>query len=197
MLIGTKRTADLYVAFWTMVITVVMLFMSSHSRYGRTVRAIHDDEIAVGASGLNTMYLKVLISAISTFSAGAAGGIFAQCIGSLSPTMTGWLSSINYVITVVFGGMGSLTDSIISAIGLTALPELLRASTDYHMFAYSVVLVLVMIFRPQGIFESWEFSLPRLVNCTLFRGAAGKGAKSTASVEQHDQSSDKIVKEVS
>lgn len=68
--------------------------------------------------------------------------------------MAGWLNSINYMIMVVFGGMGSLTGSIVSAIGLTILPELLRASQSYRMLAYSVVLVLVMIFRPQGIFGS-------------------------------------------
>ena len=153
--------------------------------------------VAAGASGLNTTYLKVLVFAISAFFAGIAGGIFAQYIGSLNPTMAGWLNSINYVIMVVFGGMGSLTGSIVSAIGLTILPELLRAFADYRMLAYSVVLVLVMIFRPQGIFGSWEFSLPRLVNRMLFRGAAGKGAKPAASAKQHDQSDDKTVKEAS
>ena len=142
-LIGIERTANLYVVFWIMVVTVVVLFMFGN------------------------------------------------------PTMAGWLNSINYVIMVVFGGMGSLTGSIVSAIGLTILPELLRAFADYRMLAYSVVLVLVMIFRPQGIFGSWEFSLPRLVNRMLFRGAAGKGAKPAASAKQHDQSDDKTVKEAS
>ena len=196
-LIGIERTANLYVVFWIMVVTVVVPFMFGRSRYGRAVKAIRDDEIAAGASGLNTTYLKVLVFAISAFFAGIAGGIFAQYIGSLNPTMAGWLNSINYVIMVVFGGMGSLTGSIVSAIGLTILPELLRAFADYRMLAYSVVLVLVMIFRPQGIFGSWEFSLPRLVNRMLFRGAAGKGAKPAASAKQHDQSDDKTVKEAS
>ena len=165
-LIGIERTANLYVVFWIMVVTVVVLFMFGRSRYGRAVKAIRDDEIAAGASGLNTTYLKVLVFAISAFFAGIAGGIFAQYIGSLNPTMT-------------------------------ILPELLRAFADYRMLAYSVVLVLVMIFRPQGIFGSWEFSLPRLVNRMLFRGAAGKGAKPAASAKQHDQSDDKTVKEAS
>ena len=87
--------------------------------------------------------------------------------------------------------------SIVSAIALTILPELLRAFSTYRMLVYSVALVLIMIFRPQGIFGSWEFSLPRLVNRMLFRGAAGKGAKPAASAKQHDQSDDKTVKEAS
>ena len=109
--------------------------------------------------------------------------------------MAGWLNSINYVIMVVFGGMGSLTGSIVSAIGLTILPELLRAFADYRMLAYSVVLVLVMIFRPQGIFGSWEFSLPRLVNRMLLRGTAGKGAKSAAKADAEPETPETATKE--
>lgn len=81
-LIGIERTANLYVVFWIMVVTVVVLFMFGRSRYGRAVKAIRDDEIAAGASGLNTTYLKVLVFAISAFFAGIAGGIFAQYIGA-------------------------------------------------------------------------------------------------------------------
>ena len=196
-LIGIDRLANLYVVFWITVVTVVLLFMFARSRYGRAVKAIRDDEIAASASGINITYMKVLVFAISAFFAGIAGGIFAQYIGSLNPAMAGWLQSINYVIMVVFGGMGSLTGSIVSAIALTILPELLRAFSTYRMLVYSVALVLIMIFRPQGIFGSWEFSLPRLVNRMLFRGAAGKGAKPAASAKQHDQSDDKTVKEAS
>ncbi|KFI40814.1 ABC superfamily ATP binding cassette transporter, ABC protein [Bifidobacterium angulatum] len=149
-LIGIDRLANLYVVFWITVVTVVLLFMFARSRYGRAVKAIRDDEIAASASGINVTYMKVLVFAISAFFAGIAGGIFAQYIGALTPSMAGWLQSINYVIMVVFGGMGSLTGSIVSAIGLTILPELLRAFSDYRMLVYSVVLVLIMIFRPQA-----------------------------------------------
>lgn len=196
-LIGIERTANLYVVFWIMVVTVVVLFMFGRSRYGRAVKAIRDDEIAAGDAREERGDREDEHLEVRGVESGGAGGIFAQYIGSLNPTMAGWLNSINYVIMVVFGGMGSLTGSIVSAIGLTILPELLRAFADYRMLAYSVVLVLVMIFRPQGIFGSWEFSLPRLVNRMLFRGAAGKGAKPAASAKQHDQSDDKTVKEAS
>lgn len=168
-LIGIDRLANLYVVFWITVITVVFLFMFGRSRYGRAVKAIRDDEIAASASGINTTYLKVLVFAISAFFAGIAGGIFAQYIGSLNPAMAGWLNSINYVIMVVFGGMGSITGSIVSAIGLTILPELLRAFSEYRMLVYSIALILVMIFRPQGIFGSWEFSISRVINRVFYR----------------------------
>ena len=189
-LIGIERTANLYVVFWIMVVTVVVLFMFGRSRYGRAVKAIRDDEIAAGASGLNTTYLKVLVFAISAFFAGIAGGIFAQYIGSLNPTMAGWLNSINYVIMVVFGGMGSLTGSIVAAVGLTILPELLRAFSAYRMLVYSVVLVIIMVFRPQGLFGNWEFSLPKFVNKWFYPVRVKMHGKSGAS-----QSASKKTKE--
>ena len=175
-LIGIDRLANLYVVFWITVVTVVLLFMFARSRYGRAVKAIRDDEIAASASGINITYMKVLVFAISAFFAGIAGGIFAQYIGSLNPSMAGWLQSINYVIMVVFGGMGSLTGSIVSAIGLTILPELLRAFSTYRMLVYSVALVLIMIFRPQGIFGNWEFSLTKTIN-KLFYPMKFKGTR--------------------
>ena len=192
-LIGIDRLANLYVVFWITVVTVVLLFMFARSRYGRAVKAIRDDEIAASASGINVTYMKVLVFAISAFFAGIAGGIFAQYIGALTPSMAGWLQSINYVIMVVFGGMGSLTGSIVSAIGLTILPELLRAFSDYRMLVYSVVLVLIMIFRPQGIFGNWEFSLPKAINRIFYpkgksggTGQAGKGETADSKEAKHE-----------
>ena len=153
--------------------------------------------------------MKVLVFAISAFFAGIAGGIFAQYIGSLNPSMDGWLQSINYVIMVVFGGMGSLTGSIVAAVGLTILPELLRAFSAYRMLVYSVVLVIIMVFRPQGLFGNWEFSLPKFVNTWFYpvrvkmHGKAGASqsaaqttkatGETTASSEINTSSEDKEV----
>ena len=189
-LIGVDRIANLYVVFWITVVTVVLLFMFARSRYGRAVKAIRDDEIAASASGINITYLKVMVFAISAFFAGIAGGIFAQYIGSLNPSMAGWLQSINYVIMVVFGGMGSLTGSIVSAIGLTILPELLRAFASYRMLVYSVALVLIMIFRPQGIFGNWEFSLPKLINKLFYPVKTKAHGKSDAAVANENAAKD-------
>ena len=184
------RLANLYVVFWITVVTVVLLFMFARSRYGRAVKAIRDDEIAAGASGINITYLKVMVFAISAFFAGIAGGIFAQYIGALTPSMAGWLQSINYVIMVVFGGMGSLTGSIVAAVGLTILPELLRAFSEYRMLVYSVVLVLIMVFRPQGIFGNWEFSLPKLVNKLFYPSRIKAHGRSATVAKTAGKSSD-------
>ena len=135
---------------------------------------------------------------IEFFLFGIAGGIFAQYIGSLNPAMAGWLQSINYVIMVVFGGMGSLTGSIVSAIALTILPELLRAFSTYRMLVYSVALVLIMIFRPQGIFGNWEFSLTKTINKLFYpmkvkAHGKSKQAESTAKAAKDTAKTDETV----
>ena len=168
-LVGINRLADIYVVFWMVVISVALLYTFIRSKYGRAIIAIRDDDIAAGASGLNTTFYKVLAFTVSAFFAGIAGGIFAHYIGSLNAAIFGWLKSTEYVIMVVFGGMGSLTGSILAAIVLSALPELLRSFSEYRMLAYSVALVLVMIFKPTGLLGTYEFSLYRLLN-RIFHG---------------------------
>ena len=179
-------------------ICIFLIVLLINSSYGRAFKAIRDDEIAASASGINITYMKVLVFAISAFFAGIAGGIFAQYIGSLNPAMAGWLQSINYVIMVVFGGMGSLTGSIVSAIALTILPELLRAFSTYRMLVYSVALVLIMIFRPQGIFGNWEFSLTKTINKLFYpmkvkAHGKSKQAESTAKAAKDTAKTDETV----
>ena len=134
-------------AFWIMVVCVTVMFLFVRSRFGRTVQAIREDYIAASASGINVTYYKVLTFAISAFFAGIGGGVYTQNMTAMIP-----------------GGTGSLTGSIIGAAFLSSLPELMRDFSTYRMLAYSIVLVLVMLFRPGGIFGRWEFSLNRLLD---------------------------------
>ena len=134
----------------------------------------------------------------SAFFAGIAGGIFAQYIGSLNPTMAGWLNSINYVIMVVFGGMGSLTGSN----RLRHRPDHpARAAARLRRLPYARLLggagARHDLSARRASSDPGSSRLPRLVNRMLLRGAAGKGAKPAASAKQHDQSDDKTVKEAS
>lgn len=161
-LIGIRNLGSLYIAFLLMAATVAVLFSFVRSKYGRAIMAIREDDIASEAAGINNTYYKVLAFTVSAFFAGVAGAIFAhRGLGTLQPSDFTFLKSTEYVIMVVLGGMGSLTGSIIAAISLSALPELLRAFSDYRMLVYSVVLVLMMIFRPIGLCGSYEFSLTR------------------------------------
>lgn len=131
-------------------------------KYGRAIMAIREDDIASEASGLNNTYYKVLAFTVAAFFAGVAGALFAhRGTGTIQPGDFTFLKSTEYVIMVVMGGMGSLTGSVIAAVALTVLPEALRAFAEYRMLIYSIVLVLMMIFRPIGLCGKYEFSLLR------------------------------------
>ena len=150
-------------AFWIMVVCVTIMFLFVRSRFGRTVQAIREDYIAASASGINVTYYKVLTFAISAFFAGIGGGVYAHYMTAMIPTNFNFNYSAELLSEVIIGGTGSLTGSIIGAAFLSSLPELMRDFSTYRMLAYSVVLVLVMLFRPGGIFGRWEFSLSRLL----------------------------------
>ena len=166
--------------FWIMVVCVTIMYLFVRSKYGRTVQAIREDYIAASASGINVTYYKVMTFAISAFFAGIGGGIYAHYMTAMIPTNFNFNYSAELLSEVIIGGTGSLTGSIIGAAFLSALPELMREFSTYRMLAYSVVLVLVMLFRPGGIFGRWEFSLTCALEKLTGRGTvkakAEKGA---------------------
>ncbi|MDO5549826.1 MAG: branched-chain amino acid ABC transporter permease [Lachnospiraceae bacterium] len=173
---GILKLADFYWSYWIMVVCVAVMYMYVRSRYGRTVKAIREDYIAAAASGINVTYYKVLTFAIAAFFAGVGGGIYAHYMTAMIPTNFNFNYSAELLSEVIIGGTGSLTGSIIGAAFLSSLPELMRSFSTYRMLAYSVVLVLVMIFKPGGIFGSWEFSLSRILHIGTGRlnGTAAK-----------------------
>lgn len=160
---GILKLSDFYWSFWIMVVCVTVMYMYVRSRYGRTVKAIREDYIAAAASGINVTFYKVLTFAVAAFFAGIGGGIYAHYMTAMIPTNFNFNYSAELLSEVIIGGTGSLTGSIIGAAFLSSLPEVMRQFSTYRMLAYSVVLVLVMIFKPGGIFGSWEFSLSRLL----------------------------------
>ena len=151
-------------AFWIMVVCVTVMFLFVRSRFGRTVQAIREDYIAASASGINVTYYKVLTFAVSAFFAGVGGSVYAHYMTAMIPTNFNFNYSAELLSEVIIGGTGSLTGSIIGAAFLSSLPELMRDFSTCRMLAYSIVLVLVMLFRPGGIFGRWEFSLNRLLD---------------------------------
>ena len=146
----------------TFVVVAISLFLihtMMKSRHGRAILAIRDNEIAAEASGVNTTYYKTLAFVVSAFFAGVGGGLYAGCVGVMAPAKFGFMKSIEILVMVVLGGMGSMLGSVLSATVLTILPEALRAFADYRMVVYAVVLILVMIFRPQGLLGTYDFSM--------------------------------------
>ena len=123
------------------------------------------------------MLFRSLTFAVSAFFAGVGGSVYAHYMTAMIPTNFNFNYSAELLSEVIIGGTGSLTGSIIGAAFLSSLPELMRDFSTYRMLAYSVVLVLVMLFRPGGIFGRWEFSLTRLLDGIRHpKAKAAKGA---------------------
>lgn len=143
------------------LMTTVVLWRMIHSVHGRAFLSVREDEIAAQAMGVDTTQVKVRAFVISSFFAGVAGSIFAHATHYLNPSTFTFTKSVDVIIMVVLGGMGSLTGSILAAMVITVLPEALRPLQDYtgidvRMVIYSLALILFMITRPQGIFGTRE-----------------------------------------
>lgn len=157
------KTTTFLNAFICVGITCFVIHTMMKSRHGRAVLSIRENEIAAESCGINTTYYKTMAFVMSAFFAGVAGSLYAGNIGILDPSGFGFMRSIEILVMVVLGGMGSMIGSVISATVLTALPELLRAFADYRMVAYSLLLIIVMIFAPKGLMGTYDFSLSRLI----------------------------------
>jgi len=158
-LTGIPKYSNFLNVFIVVGISLFLIHTMMKSRHGRAILAVRDNEIAAEASGVNITYYKTLAFVASAFFAGVGGGLYAGCVGVMAPAKFGFMKSIEILVMVVLGGMGSMLGSVISSTVLTILPEALRAFSDYRMVVYAVVLVLVMIFRPQGLLGTYDFSL--------------------------------------
>ena len=169
---GLKRIPK-YSSFTLVFICVVVSCYIIHtimkSRHGRAILSIREDEIASESSGIRTTYYKTFAFVLSAMLAGIAGCLYAGYLGSLYPSTFKFMKSIEILVMVVLGGMGSMLGSILSATVLTILPELLRSFSDYRMVVYSLALVVMMIFRPKGLLGSYDFSLSRSLETFLNR----------------------------
>ncbi|MDY6066030.1 MAG: branched-chain amino acid ABC transporter permease [Finegoldia sp.] len=156
------------------IVSVALMYSVMTSRHGRAVLAIKDNELAAQSSGINVTYYKTFAFGLSALFAGVAGAIYAQTIGVIGSNVFNYNKSFDILVMVVLGGMGSFTGSIISATGLTILPEVLRSLSDWRMIIYSVVLVLVMIFRPEGLMGRREFSIRKFLKIDNPKTGEGK-----------------------
>ncbi|MDB6126059.1 MAG: inner-rane translocator [Pedosphaera sp.] len=141
--------------FWTygvVAITVYVVISMVHSTYGRGFLAVHDDEVAAEAMGLNTTRYKIIAFVVGAFFAGIAGGLFSHSVTSIDPRGFDFIRSIEIVVMVILGGMGNTVGVILAAILLTLLPEFLRPIAEYRMMIYSLLLIVLMLTRPQGLF---------------------------------------------
>ncbi|MDK2822980.1 MAG: branched-chain amino acid transport system permease protein [Clostridia bacterium] len=156
------------------IITVIFHFLLIDSSYGRAFKAIREDEKAAQAMGIALFKHKVMAMVISSFFAGIGGALLASLIGTIDPLMFRFLLTFNILLIVVVGGMGSISGSIISAISITILMEVLRALDQgfmglpalpgLRMVVFALLLMSVVLFYPKGLMGNEELSWNKLMN---------------------------------
>src|SRR5919106_190497 len=152
---GTLIDTKYYFLFLALVVVwVVAIHLLDSSRIGRAWVAIREDEIAAAAMGVPVFRMKLAAFAIGACTAGVGGVVYASQVGFINPPTFNIFQSILILTMVVIGGMGSIAGSIIGAAVVVLLPEIFRGFEDYRFFAFGVVIVVMMIFRPQGVLPS-------------------------------------------
>jgi branched-chain amino acid transport system permease protein len=157
---GIPKYTSLFWVYAVAAVTIFVAYRLKRGTFGRAFLSIREDEIAAEAMGVNTTRYKVWAFVLSAFFAGIAGGLFAHTLGvGLSAETAGFLKSFDIIIMVVLGGLGSISGAIIAAAVVTLLPEVLREIPQYRLIIYALALILIMIFRPKGLFgvhELWD-----------------------------------------
>lgn len=160
-----RFVSSYFVCLAWVILCFIVLWRLKFSQYGKAFFSIREDEMAAESMGIPTTAVKIKAFVLSSFFAGVAGALYAHLTNVITPnSFTFSEKSVNAVIMVVLGGMGSITGSCLAAIFLTVMPELLRSvqdviGIDIRMILFSLCLILVMIFRPQGMMGEKEVSL--------------------------------------
>lgn len=160
-LMGMPGTIEFTGAFISVVITIYVIYAIVKSRHGRAIISIKEDEIASELTGINVTYYKILAFVISAFFAGLAGGLYAHYMGMLVPKSFDYNKSVEILVMVVLGGLGNLKGSVIAAIVLTILPEMLREFADYRMLLYAVVLIATMVIKETNMLDKFKEFKPK------------------------------------
>lgn len=156
-----EKASNYTIVFIVAVIAVVIISNLVKSRHGRAICAIRDNVIAAESAGINVVYYKLLAFTVAAFFAGVAGVLYGHNLGILKPDTFDFNKSIEILVIVVLGGMGSIRGSIISAVIVTVLPEVLRGMEDYRMLAYAVVLIAIMLLNASPRFAALKNRLFR------------------------------------
>lgn len=176
---GIPPMASWSFIFGFVVIVTLITVNYIHSGPGRATMAIREDEIAAESMGVNTTKYKVTAFVIGAITASMAGAIYASFVQTIAPKDFGFMKSIDILIIVVFGGIGSVTGTFISAIVLGVLNMFLQDAGALRMIIYALALIVIMIFKPGGLLGTWELSVKR-----LFEKTNKKEDDSNASIER-------------
>ncbi len=159
---GLKRIpkmVDLNIVVIVLIVVTAFVFLFIRSRHGRAIISIRENEIAAESIGIPTTFYKVYGFFVSAFLAGVAGGLFAMYQRYLTPEKFKFMFSVELFIIVVFGGMGSITGTIVAGCFLAFLTEMLYDYDELRLLIYALLLILLMIFKSDGLLGRHEFSL--------------------------------------
>lgn len=164
--INIPKWSNLSWVYLFVILTIIFMANLKRSTFGRAIIAIREDEIAAETMGVNLFYFKLFSFTIGAGIAGIAGALFAHTQQFLHPTNFTFMWSVVILVMIILGGLGSITGSIIGAIVLTLFPEALRFFGEniaqLRMTIYSLLLIILMLWRPTGLFGTHEFSFKKL-----------------------------------
>lgn len=175
---GIPRLTTFPIAFWIMVFVVYVIKNFKNSADGRACLAIRENEIAAETMGINTTKYKVMAFTIGAGFAGTAGALFSHYYYIAHPASFTFMRSFDILTMVVLGGLGSMTGAVTGAVLLTAISAALADYPEWRMVIYSIVMIVLMLNRPQGLFGSKELSLNMFKSIKLGGGSHGGTAQS-------------------
>jgi branched-chain amino acid transport system permease protein len=153
---GIPRYSNYTIVYVAMIVTIIVISNLVKSRHGRAICSIRDNIIASEAMGIPIVYYKLLAFVVAAFFAGIAGVLYGHNLGILKPSTFDFNKSIEILVMVVMGGMGSIPGSIIAAFLITVLPEVLRGLQDYRMLIYAIVLIVMMLLNNNARFNNFK-----------------------------------------
>ncbi len=175
------KGASLAIPFVVAVIAIVVAWNLVNSRQGRNMVAVREEELAAQMAGINVLGSKMVAMIASAVLAGVAGALMANFIGFIAPKSFNMTKSTELTIIVIFGGLGSISGSVIGAFLLTALPELLRAFSDWRLVFYGLAVIVIMVGRPQGLLGGSELTPSGIRKMLADRKAKAAFARAKAS----------------
>jgi len=149
--VGIPKLSNFFWVYLFVVITIATIRNLTRSSFGRAFISIRDDEIAAEAMGVDTTGFKVLSFVIGSMFAGIAGGLFGHFTMYLHPNSFTFIKSIEIIIMVVIGGLGSIPGAVLGAAAYTILLEVFREFQSYRLVIFSIFLIMIMIYRPEGL----------------------------------------------
>lgn len=152
---GIPQLSNFFWVYLAVLVTIVSVHNLVHSSYGRAFISVRDDEIAAEAMGVDTTRIKVMSFVISSMFAGIAGSLFGHYTMYLHPNSFLFTTSFNIIIMIVIGGLGSTEGAILGAVLITIILEVFREFGAMRLVNFSILLVLIMLYRPQGLLGTW------------------------------------------